>query len=92
MNGKTRNLPRYVATLIVAWPAYLWIIAFVIGQIANLNGCTIWALGPEECMFFGADIGDFLYPLWALGYWAVLVVFWIPIGWILVRIIEYARK
>ncbi len=92
MTDEKRDLPRFVAVLIVLWPALIWVVAFSVAQVARLNGCVIWARGPEKCMFFGSDIGEFLYPLWALGFSLLYVFFWIPIGLILLGIIRYARK
>ena len=92
MNDGRRELPAFAAVLIVLWPALLWIAAFTVAQIAQLNGCVIWARGPEECKFLGADIGEFLYPLWALGFSLLYVFLWIPIGLILLGVIRFVRK
>jgi hypothetical protein len=72
--------------LIKFWPALIWILAFLVVLLANLYGCTISARGPEECRVLGVDIGGALYPLWALGYYLVLVVFWVPVGVMIVAI------
>lgn len=79
---------RVVVGLIILWPAILWVIAFGIAILAGLNGCEISAQGPSPCVVFSSDFGDSLYPLWALGYYLLGVVFWIvpaSIVWLIVK-------
>lgn len=92
MTEGRRELPGLVAVLIVLWPALLWVTAFAVAQVARLNGCIIWARGPEECIFLGADIGEYLYPLWALGFSLIYVFLWVPIGLILLGVIRFLQK
>ena len=81
-----------LSILIVLGPAILWLIGFAVAQLARLKGCKIWAKGPEECIILGADIGEFIYPLWSLGFYLLFVFLWVPIGLIILGILRFARR
>lgn len=87
-----KYVPTFLALFVVLWPAFLWLFALLIAQLARFNGCTIWARGPEECLFLGADVGEYIYPLWALGFYLLYVFLWVPIGLILLGLIRLARR
>lgn len=77
--------------LLVFWPAVLWLAAFAAAMLTRAHGCTLSAAGPSPCIVFGADLGETLYPLWALGYLLPYVFFWIvPAGtlWLIVGFIR----
>lgn len=92
MNLEARKLPSWFAACIILWPAVLWLLGVIAAQIVLLNGCTLTARGPEECLMLGFDVGEWVYPLWALGFFLVYVLIWIPIGLLLVGIIRLFLK
>ena len=66
----------------------LWLIALGVATAARLHGCKIWAAGPEPCFVFGVDLGENLYPLWALGYYFVAAALWVGpalLVWLLIK-------
>lgn len=92
MQKKEGGHARYLPLLIVMWPAILWLAAFAVSLIVRLNGCKISARGPEECIFLGADVGELIYPLWAMGYYLMFAFLWVPIGLIILGIIRLVRR
>ena len=89
VNDRISNI---LAFIVVLWPAGLWVIGFIVVQLAHLNGCKVWARGPEECLLLGVDFGEYLYPLSALGYYFVGIFLWVPIGLILLGFIRFIRR
>jgi hypothetical protein len=92
MEDKNDRVSTSLALIVVLWPAGLWLIGFFVAQLARLNGCKIWARGPEECLFLGMDVGEYIYPLWSLGFYLLGVFLWIPIGLILLGVIRFIRR
>ncbi len=91
MSKQTVTEPsRWVALLIVTWPALLWLSGLAVSLAAQSYGCTISARGPEPCIVFGRDYGEFLYPLWALGFSVIYVLLWLPIGLVLLGLLRIA--
>jgi hypothetical protein len=78
-------------TLLVLWPAILWVTAFGVATIAGLGGCEISARGPNPCIVASTDIGDYLYPLWALGHWAVIALLWVISMGLIWLAVEFVR-
>lgn len=87
-----KEVNSFTSVLIVLWPAILWGCGFIVSLIARWNGCKISARGPEECLFLGADVGEFLYPLWSLGFFLIYVFLWVPIGLIILGIVRHIYK
>lgn len=81
-----------ISVLIVLWPAILWGCGYSVSLIASWNGCKIWARGPEECIFFGTDVGEFIYPLWSLDFFLLYVFLWVPFGLIILGIVRYIYR
>ena len=92
MKKEGGGISMFFAVALVLWPAALWLVAFAVAFVAGRSGCKIWARGPEECMVLGMDIGEYLYPLWAMGYYMLGVILWIPIGFVLLILIWLARR
>lgn len=92
MPKKSGELSGFLTLLIVFWPAGLWVIGFLVAQVAQASGCKIWAKGPEECLVFGADVGEFIYPLWSLGFYLLGVFLWVPIGLIILGILRFTIR
>jgi hypothetical protein len=78
--------------LLVLWPAILWILAFGIATIARMSGCDISAMGPSPCIVLGVDVGEDIYPLWALGLFAGFVLIWVIVTGIIWWIAEIIRS
>ena len=77
--------------LFVLWPLILWLVALALGLLARWYGCEISARGPSPCVVLGHDLGEQLYPLWAMGYYFGFALLWtIAAGflWWLVEIIK----
>jgi hypothetical protein len=87
-----KDLSSLTAILIVLWPAGLCLLGFIVLLIANVNGCKVSAQGPSPCILLATDIGEYIYPLWALGYYLFYAFLWVPIGLILLGIIRYGRN
>lgn len=68
MQNNVDKVSAPLALLIVLWPVGLWLIEFCVYLLVRLNGCTLSAVGPQECLILGADIGEHVYPLWSLGF------------------------
>jgi hypothetical protein len=81
-----------LALLIVLWPAGLWSIGFIAYLLLRLNGCNISARGPEDCLIWGADFGEFIYPFWSLGVYLMAAVLWGPIGLILLGLLRVIKR
>lgn len=79
---------RVISVLIVLWPCVLLLLAILILVLASMKGCRVSARGPEVCMVFGRDIGEQLYPLWAMGYYFVLSLLWVPAGLLLLGVLR----
>jgi hypothetical protein len=92
MEDKNDRVSTSLALIVVFWPAGLWLIGFFVAQLARLNGCKIWARGPEECLFLGMNVGENIYPIWSLGVYLMGVFLWIPIGLILLGVIRFIRR
>ena len=92
VKDKREWVSSYLALLVVLWPVGLWLIGFIVAQLAWLNGCKIWARGPEECLILGTDVGAYIYPLWSLGIYLLGVLVWIPLGLILLGILRFLRR
>ena len=91
-NQQEKEVSRFVSIFIVLWPAILWACGYVVAQIARWNGCKILARGPEECILFGADFGELIYPLWSLGFYLLFVFLWVPFGIIILGIVRYTYR
>ena len=67
-----------VITLLIFWPWIIIFLEFVVLIIAKTFGCSISARGPSPCHFLGlVDIGEYLYPLWSIGYQIAFSLFWV---------------
>lgn len=80
-------LPR-LRILIVFGPLAVWLAGMLLLAIVLLGGCEVMALGPQECIVFGRDIGEDIYPLWSLGFFFPIVILWVAISSL---VIELAR-
>ncbi len=58
----------------------------------NAYGCEISARGASPCWVLGTDIGEAIYPLWALGYLLIPVIGWIPLGLLILGAIWLLRR
>ena len=66
--------------LIALWMAGPLVLAFSAGGIALAAGCTLNAAGAQPCRVFGSDIGEALY---AMGLMAFFAIATIPTGMVL---------
>jgi len=85
---------RTLWALFVLWPLILWLAAFAVGLSAHWYGCEISARGSSPCVVLGRDIGEQLYPLWAMGYFFGFALLWmIPAAllWWIVEIFKARR-
>ncbi len=89
-----------LALLIVLWQAGVWVIGFIAYLLLRLiaylllrlKGCNISARGPEECLIWGADFGEYIYPLWSLGFYLMGTFLWVPIGLILLGLLRAIKR
>ncbi|ETX13560.1 hypothetical protein OCH239_09785 [Roseivivax halodurans JCM 10272] len=70
----------HVRRAFVFGPAAVWLAGFALSCILVLAGCGLHAAGPQECIVFGRDIGEDIYPLWAVGFFLPAVLVWAAIG------------
>lgn len=88
----TDEVSGILSLLIVLWPAVLWAVGYLVYLLALLNGCKVTAKCPEECIFLGADFGEVIYPLWALGFYLGYAFLWMPVGLIVLAIARYLKR
>lgn len=92
MENADDEISTPLALLIVLWPAGVWVIGFIAYLLLRLKGCNISARGPEECLIWGADFGEYIYPLWSLGFYLMGTFLWVPIGLILLGLLRVIKR
>lgn len=74
--------------LFVFWPLIPIAFMIIVLLFITLIGCEFSALDSSECIVFGTDIGEWIYPFWAVGYLAAFSLVWIvpaAFVWLVVR-------
>lgn len=83
---------KALSLVFVFWPAAIWSVGAIIAVTAILSGCEITARGPEECVRFGADIGELIYPLWSLGFFLPIVIIWVAVTSPIVELVRLSLR